>query len=715
MIARITSQAQSLLSRKARVMTSKVKSQLLVSLSPFLLFPFSLPAQTCRPAPVGLVSWYPGDGNALDVRSRNNATLQTGATFGAGEAGQAFSLNGAGGFVSAPNDPTLNFGTGPFTIETWVKFNSTAGEQIILEKYVETLDASSTGYTLTKTGGNSILLALSGGAFFSTFSQPLFANTWYHIAATRDSGNVILIYLNGANIGASQPLFGQNVNSTCTLKLGHRGNPTDTPGSNDTRIFDLNGSIDEAAVYNRVLSQSEIQAIFNAGTAGKCKPTATVPPSGQVGWWPGDGSADDISGNANNGSLNNGAGFAPAEDGQGFTLGGNQFVSVNDSAVLNLTSQLGFEAWVYPASDDNGQVMAAIVNKELNGSSIQYEFARKMSRVCPNGGGIAQGNFALYLSGVSGLPNDCGGWVDGGAALPLNTWSHIAVTYDGSNIRSYVNGTLARTIAAGGSISVTTGQLRFGGRSANLEYWLGNIDEVSLYNRAITQSEITSIYNAGVAGKLKNNSTPTGANVTVNTTGDATVTFPNVTAAGTTQQIPLDASLFPPLPPGSFAGLAYDIATSASFTGNPTVCVNLPSFTPAQFANLRVVHFESGSWVMQTADSNAFPTLCSAPLPSLSPFAIVQVTPTVASVPVSGRVLTSDGRGLRNAIVTLTDRMGALRSVRSSSFGYYRFDDVPVGETYVIGVMSKRYQFAPQIVSVADQITGLNLVAEAEQ
>ncbi len=91
---------------------------------------------------------------------------------------------------------------------------------------------------------------------------------------------------------------------------------------------------------------------------------------------------------------------------------------------------------------------------------------------------------------------------------------------------------------------------------------------------------------------------------------------------------------------------------------------------------------------------------------------IATTTPTAASASVSGRVLTANGNGLRNAVVRLTGQQGATQSVRSSSFGYYRFDDVQAGETYIISVSSKRYRFISQIISVADEITELNLVAE---
>ncbi len=81
-----------------------------------------------------------------------------------------------------------------------------------------------------------------------------------------------------------------------------------------------------------------------------------------------------------------------------------------------------------------------------------------------------------------------------------------------------------------------------------------------------------------------------------------------------------------------------------------------------------------------------------------------------AGVTVSGRVMTKDGNGIRNVIVSLTDANGITRSVRTSSFGYYSFDEVEVGGTYIVAVQSKRFQFAPQVVSVTENVEDLNFI-----
>ncbi len=88
------------------------------------------------------------------------------------------------------------------------------------------------------------------------------------------------------------------------------------------------------------------------------------------------------------------------------------------------------------------------------------------------------------------------------------------------------------------------------------------------------------------------------------------------------------------------------------------------------------------------------------------------LAPVAASVTVSGKVMAQDGRGIRNAIVTMTDASGNIRSYRTSSFGYFTFDEVEVGQTYVFQVQSKRFTFAPQAITINDELTELNFTAQ---
>jgi CSLREA domain-containing protein len=97
---------------------------------------------------------------------------------------------------------------------------------------------------------------------------------------------------------------------------------------------------------------------------------------------------------------------------------------------------------------------------------------------------------------------------------------------------------------------------------------------------------------------------------------------------------------------------------------------------------------------------------------SAQQYTIQILAPTAASVSVSGRVLSPAGRGLTNATVILTDTAGNTRSASTSTFGYYRFDEVAAGQTYVLTVVSKRYQFTPQVVTVTEDLNELNFAAQ---
>src|SRR5205823_13158247 len=115
-----------------------------------------------------------------------------------------------------------------------------------------------------------------------------------------------------------------------------------------------------------------------------------------------------------------------------------------------------------------------------------------------SGTGIPAGNLAFALGGVSGTPDNCGGWVDGGLPLPLQAWSHVVVEFDGSAVRTYVNGVLGRTVPASGTVATSSGALRIGGRSnANSSFFAGQIDEVGIYNRPLSSGEVRGNFTAG--------------------------------------------------------------------------------------------------------------------------------------------------------------------------------------------------------------------------
>ena len=90
------------------------------------------------------------------------------------------------------------------------------------------------------------------------------------------------------------------------------------------------------------------------------------------------------------------------------------------------------------------------------------------------------------------------------------------------------------------------------------------------------------------------------------------------------------------------------------------------------------------------------------------------LAPTSASVSIDGKVLTLNGNGIRNVIVTLTDSAGSVRTTVTGSFGFYRFTDIEVGQIYVLKVKAKKYSFANpvRVLVVNDELTGIDFTAD---
>ncbi len=94
-------------------------------------------------------------------------------------------------------------------------------------------------------------------------------------------------------------------------------------------------------------------------------------------------------------------------------------------------------------------------------------------------------------------------------------------------------------------------------------------------------------------------------------------------------------------------------------------------------------------------------------------YSIEVFAPTSAVVSIGGRVLTANGNGIRNVIVTLTDTNGNILTTRTGTFGYFRFNQIEVGETYLISVSAKQFTFNPssQILTINEELNNLVFIA----
>jgi hypothetical protein len=121
----------------------------------------------------------------------------------------------------------------------------------------------------------------------------------------------------------------------------------------------------------------------------------------------------------------------------------------------------------------------------------------------------------------------------------------------------------------------------------------------------------------------------------------------------------------------------------------------------------------NGTWSLYIVDDAGTPLAPDVVMGEvLGGWGLELLAPTNTAVTVSGRVMTPDGAGLRNAVVSMTDSLGITRRVTTSSLGYYVFTDIPVGDTYVVGVSSRRYRFTTRVVPVLDPIADLDFIGQ---
>jgi len=229
----------------------------------------SLTVLNCTAPAPGLVSWWPGEGNALDIVSGNNGILNGKVTYANGEVGQAFSFDGSSGWVDVPNVAALN-PTGPFSVECWVKASSQQffPQVLVVDKSHGWTDG--TGWAIqTGTDGTAAFFYGTGGnsgspANFHGVSTltSILDNQWHHLAGVW-TGTEIRIYEDGV-LQNTLPLTTPPANNTRDVEIGRSWG-----GGSPSRFF--HGLIDEVSIYNAALTANEIAAIYGAGAAGKCE------------------------------------------------------------------------------------------------------------------------------------------------------------------------------------------------------------------------------------------------------------------------------------------------------------------------------------------------------------------------------------------------------------------------------------------------------------
>jgi len=211
--------------------------------------------------------------------------------------------------------------------------------------------------------------------------------------------------------------------------------------------------------------------------------------------------ATDTSTSKNNGTLNGATSTASGKFGRALSFDGvNDRVDVPDAASLDLSTGMTMEAWVKPTT--NAGWRTALMKER--GANLLYALYAS-NGVAPNAE-----NFTTAENAVN---------APAAKALALNAWTHLASTYDGTTLRLFVNGEQVATKAATGAMPNTTGALRIGGNAPWGEYFSGLIDEVRVYNRALSVSEIETEMKIPVGSPTPLDSEPPSAPGNLKATG----------------------------------------------------------------------------------------------------------------------------------------------------------------------------------------------------
>ena len=231
--------------------------------------------QACVPIPTDLSARWSFDEPTEHLTGAELRLAGT-AAWTIGIHGGALHLDGSSAQASVREPGWPNLGLGDFTVSVWVRFTTTDAEQVLIESW---RDSPAMGWTLTKLATREIRLAVAtnrGSAFVDTAGAPLVPARWHHVAA-RVQGDRMTVFVDDLQTGAGTMGAGERVDATSseTLLFGRRG-------GGDTRGFNLRGDLDEALIWNRALTDAEIDDLWRAGEAPFCEAAAGA---GYAGTW----------------------------------------------------------------------------------------------------------------------------------------------------------------------------------------------------------------------------------------------------------------------------------------------------------------------------------------------------------------------------------------------------------------------------------------------
>ncbi|MBW8012842.1 MAG: LamG domain-containing protein [Chloroflexi bacterium] len=404
----------------------------------------------------GLVGHWDFNGDTQDSTSYGNDAVNFGAdltTDRKGQANKAYNfVVGNTDYMEIPDSANWAFGDNDFTFSLWVYKQTDLTQVIINQAVPDPLSYFSLG---VYTNGNEIWWGGTGmGSIDATGISGFGTGTWHHIVITR-IGSSYYMYLNETLIGQDDTI-GTFPDVAAPITLGRR-----TAVATPDRYF--NGRIDDLRIYNRGLSQDQVTELYNSY----------------------DDMSEDSTPYSNDGAVI-GASLTTDRKGQvdkAYSFNGtSDYVDTSDFYDFsNLSNDFSVSGWIYKDSSVTN-LYPNIVGKRQTGGTTEMQLW-----VDNTGGGddnkVASWNGSNNVYSTSTIAED--------------TWNHVVWTRTGTSYNFYINGVGAGsgTQNRGTTISETV-KIGWSGYANANEYWKGKIDDVRIYNRALSQTEITSLYDS---------------------------------------------------------------------------------------------------------------------------------------------------------------------------------------------------------------------------
>jgi len=451
----------------------------------------------------GLVGWWPFNGNANDESGNGNNGTVNGATLTAdrnGNVNEAYSLNGINNWIQT-NSSFLQTDM-PHTISIWwLTTDSTKTNQTLFNTSPHPLENLAFHYSsINPNPPYSIAYGIGDGVNWNIMhpdNGQIAMNgdftKWHNCIWVKDSTYKWSIYIDG--VLSNNFISTLNTGSQlANLRFGAENNGVPTGGAN------FKGSLDDIGIWNRALSQQEITNLYTASTLPPCNPLASNLMNGLVGYWPFCGNANDESGNGNNGTV---TGATLTSDRNGNANSAYSFDPTNNSNILvpfspslnTIQNGITMSAWIYMDGGTGPSTPPRIL--ELRGGF-------------GNGGDagfvmLAQNNSNVSRTLEVKWYNNNGTTNISILPSPLITalaWHHVVYACDGitgvGNL--YVDGVFLASNAGmsqQGNISLcnyNNNPLIIGSETNSLGNWGGYLDDIAIWNRALTQNEITQLY-----------------------------------------------------------------------------------------------------------------------------------------------------------------------------------------------------------------------------